>query len=139
MITSAGPRVGVGDRVGMTVGVGWGVEVGVGVGIAWGVGVGVGTRVGVGVREGLGRLMGVEVDSVGLKAAMVGTVVDIGGGVSGLEVPPQENINEATSAAMVNMSLRSGWLTIFLPGNRDVFKNMNAHRSDKVTLHIGLH
>ena len=109
MITSAGPSVGIADGVGTTVGVGRGVEVGVAVGIF--MGVGVATGVGVGGREGLGDLVGEGVGSRGLRAVMVGTIVGADGDVSGLEVPPQENISVEASAAMPNMSLQSGLLT----------------------------
>ena len=110
MVTCAGPSVGIGDGVGVGVGVSVGVGRGVGEagldGVEVGIAVGVGTAVGVGVREGLGELVAEGVDSKGLKAVMVGTIVG-GGDVARLEVPPQESISVETSAAMVNMSLRS--------------------------------
>ena len=79
-------------------------------GVEVGIAVGVGTAVGVGVREGLGELVAEGVDSKGLKAVMVGTIVG-GGDVARLEVPPQESISVEASAAIARRGLRSGLLT----------------------------
>jgi len=115
MVTCAGPSVGIGDGVGVGVGVSVGVGRGVGEadldGVEVGIAVGLGTAVGVGVREGLGELVAEGVDSKGLKAVMVGTIVGANGDVCGLEVPPQENISVEASAAIARRGLRSGLLT----------------------------
>jgi len=113
MVTCAGPSGGIGDGVGVGVGVGGSVGVGRGVGeadldgVEVGIAVGVGTAVGVGVREGLGELVAEGVDSKGLKAVLVGTIVGANGDVCGLEVPPQENISVEASAAIARRGLRS--------------------------------